>query len=504
MRFAKTLMMVFGAALLTGGTSHDETAITDLDLKALAKISETDPRFQSFNIEMVEITGGRFWAPYDDPSGARYARRPPTDLSNKRLNILAAGLAPAYLRVSGTWANSTYVPRIDEAPVALPPEGFNQVLTNAQWRDAIAFARTNDLALITSFPVSLGTRDADGRWSIEQAQRLLALTHHFGGRIAAAEFINEPNLTKLGRLPDGYALSDYARDFAIFRDFAKRVAPDMLILGPGSSGEGGDLTATDMMRITAGGVDVVSYHFYGALSKRCPDSQTTADQALSEEWLSRTERDFIFYAGLRDRYEPRKDIWLTETAQAACGGSPWAATFRDSFRYVGQLGRLAQRGVKVVAHNTLAASEYALIDSKTLEPRPNYWAALLWRRTMGTTVLERPGFVIPGVELYFHCLRDDLGGVAILAENLSETSKTLALKGRASVNTMTAQGLDSSFVQINGHLARMNPDGTLPRLVAKNKIGAIALPPHSITFLAVRGINNPACLKAVHPGSLND
>ena len=53
-----------------------------------------------------------------------------------------------------------------------------------------------------------------------------------------------------------------------------------------------------------------------------------------------------------------------------------------------QLGRLARRGVAVVFHNTLASSEYGLLDQKSFEPRPNYWAALLWRRLMGTTVLD--------------------------------------------------------------------------------------------------------------------
>ena len=70
----------------------------------------------------------------------------------------------------------------------------------------------------------------------------------------------------------------------------------------------------------------------------------------------------------------------TETADAACGGNPWAATFLDTFRYLDQLGRLAKQGVQVVAHNTLAASDYGLLDEHTFAPRPNYWGALLWRR----------------------------------------------------------------------------------------------------------------------------
>ena len=481
------------AGLLCIGATNSKPVQPFVDVRTLPKIAEVDERFQSFNVEMVEVTGGRFWAPYDDPAGARYAYRPPMDLTVKRLNILAAGLAPAYMRVSGTWANSTYMPRIGDAELPAPPAGFQQQLTNAQWRDVVGFARKNHLAIITSFPVSAGAHKAGSGWSSEQAQRLIDLTRHFGGQIAAAEFFNEPNLTKLGRLPDGYSLSDYDRDFARFRVFAKKAAPHMLILGPGSSGQGGDLIAADMMRVGAGGVDAVSYHFYGALSKRCPDNHTTAEEALSEEWLSRTERDHDFYAGLRDQYEPGKDMWLTETAQAACGGSPWAVTFRDSFRYVDQMGRLARRGVKVVAHNTLAASEYALIDGKSLEPRPSYWAALLWRRTMGTTVLERPQLSIPDVTLYAHCQRGTSGGVTILAENLGATAQIVPLNGRIKAYTLTAESLDSGQVLVNAQPARVKKNDTLPEFAARTSIGKVALPAHSISFLTVPGAGNAAC-----------
>ena len=78
-------------------------------------------------------------------------------------------------------------------------------------------------------------------------------------------------------------------------------------------------------------------------------------------------------------------FWLTETADVACGGNPWGATFLDTFRYLDQLGRLAKENVKVVMHNTLAASDYSLLDEGAgFTPKPNYWGALLWRRLMGT------------------------------------------------------------------------------------------------------------------------
>jgi len=122
--------------------------------------------------------------------------------------------------------------------------------------------------------------------------------------------------------------------------------------------------------------DAFYYHFYGAVSNRCAsigeDATTTPGAALSAEWLSRTDTAEAFYQGLRGRFEPGKPLWVTETADAACGGNPWASTFLDSFRYLNQLGSLAKRGVQVVIHNTPASSDYGLVDENSLAPRPDY------------------------------------------------------------------------------------------------------------------------------------
>jgi heparanase 1 len=102
--------------------------VVSLDPAKMPAIGTVDERFQSYNIEMVEVIGGRFWKPYGsntseskaqepvpqagftpagiDPNLYRY--RAPIDLSNPRLRKLAGALSPAYVRVSGTWANSAY------------------------------------------------------------------------------------------------------------------------------------------------------------------------------------------------------------------------------------------------------------------------------------------------------------------------------------------------------------------------------------------------------------
>jgi hypothetical protein len=115
----------------------------------MTKIGTVDERFLSYNVEMVEVTGGRFWKPYKDASNvdtppqpdqevggasALYQYRSPSDLSNARLRKLTSVLGPAYLRVSGTWANSTYFQKDDNPSLQRPPAGFKSVLTRAEWK----------------------------------------------------------------------------------------------------------------------------------------------------------------------------------------------------------------------------------------------------------------------------------------------------------------------------------------------------------------------------------
>lgn len=458
------------------------------------QIAEVDPHYLSFNIEMAEVTGGEFWAPYGDPQKRRLAPRPALDLTDPRLRLLVSGLSPSLIRVSGTWANSTYVPALDEAAPVVAPNGFKHVLRQDQWRALTSLAKSTNSPLLLSFPASAGARDTAGKWRDEQASRLVALTRKGQAAIKAVEFINEPNLVSLGSLPSGYGATDYARDFRGFIAFARRDIPEATILGHSASGQGGELPAAEIAREASGLSDAISYHFYGALSERCAEygNQTSPNEALSENWLAKTDTDRAWYAGLRHRYDPGKPIWLTETAQAACGGDRWAATFRDSFRFVDQLGRLAQSGVKVVAHNTLASGDYALIDRERVEPRPNYWAAWLWKRHMGTRVLQ-PVQHRSGLRLYAHCHATKKGGVAVVAIVLADETKIVELEQKTLVSTLTAELLDAGNVRLNGktpHFSKMpaqNYRGT------RVDAGLLQLPPHSINFIEWPDAANRVC-----------
>ncbi|MDE2404134.1 MAG: hypothetical protein KGM17_05395 [Sphingomonadales bacterium] len=471
---------------------------------------------------MAEIVGGRFWAPYPKPGAAEdmtsagsagtlgfdaglFRQRPPVDLANPRLRNLARALGQVYIRVSGSWANKTFFQDDDLPRIAAPPKGFENVLTRAQWRGVLDFAKAVDGRITTSFAVSAGARDSSGVWTPVEARKLLRFTRSVGGRIHSAELINEPNLGATSGLPAGYDASSFARDIAAFRNFVRREAPDLRTVGPGSTGETGVALfnsrglATEAMLSAEprARFDFFSYHFYGGRSQRCacmaPASAILPENALSEEWLGRTDKAFAFYRDLRDRYMPGAPIWLNETAQASCGGDRWAASFLDTFRYVDQMGRLARQGVAVIMHNTLAASDYGLIDEQGLKPRPNYWAAVLWRRLMGEVVLDA-GPSRPGLHIYAHCLRGRSGGVAIVAINLDRTQPArVALAGAAERYMLTADQLSSETVMVNGRPLMLAGDD-LPAIRSETvEAGHIALPPASISFLSAPRAANRAC-----------
>jgi heparanase len=229
-----------------GQPAHDAGKVS-VDPRTLARLGTVDERYQSYNVEMLEVTGGDFWKPYGaptvsapsspansvpagmDPNAYQYRR--PIDLANPRLRALG----PAYVRVSGTWADTTYFADADPPP-AQPPAGFNNVLSRSLWQGVVDFSKAVNAKIVSLFAVSPGTRDVNGVWSPALARRWLDYTRSVGGDIAAAEFMNDPTMAAMGGAPQGYDAAAYGRDFKAFKAFADQAAPGMIILGPGSVG----------------------------------------------------------------------------------------------------------------------------------------------------------------------------------------------------------------------------------------------------------------------------
>ncbi|PAF51053.1 hypothetical protein BKH43_02255 [Helicobacter sp. 13S00401-1] len=525
--FAPLAKTFLGSSLLASDNTLEESfkgwdskKAFSIDPATFKYLTSVDKRYLSYNIEMVEIVGGKFWAPYKDldskitstnlshDNSNLYKALKPLDLQNEKLRMLASSLGKTYVRVSGTWANTIYFQDDDKPKLKSPPKGFENVLTRKEWKGVIDFIKATNSKLVTSFAISSGTRDKDGIWTPKEAIKIANYTKKLGGKIAAAEFFNEPNLLSVSGAPKGYNAQSFANDIAVFTKFVKANLPRMITLGPGCVGEGGALPA-NMSELSSKDLlsakpnpkfDAFSYHYYGAASMRCvgegKEGGTSLKDALSFTWLDKSEHVARFYSKLRDEFMPKAPLWVTETADSACGGNPWASTFYDTFRFLNQLGSLAKAGVKVVMHNTLCASEYGLLDYETYEPRPNYYAALLWQKLMGEKVYE-VDIKEPSLRIYAHSLKGTTQGRVMMIINPTERIHTFDFKKAGEIYVLAPspyhsndpyKTMQNGQVSLNGVPLGLKDDKLLELKGSPLKAGRISILPYAISFISFKDI----------------
>ena len=258
------------------------------------------------------------------------------------------------------------------------------------------------------------------------------------------------------------------------------------------------ITSEDILKGTGPIFDGLSYHVYYTRSRRCMGANgMDVNDVLTSDYLDRSQTVVKFYEKLSGQLLPGKPLWLTETGEASCGGDTWASEFVDSFRLLDQLGSLAQHSVKSVMINTLASSDYGLIDEETYDPRPNYWAALLWSRTMGTKSLDPNISQSSGMRVYAQCMKNTPGGVAMLVLNVDKSdahSLTLPIGGQR--YTLSAPDLLSKTVLLNGDELKVAADGKVPEYKGEGfKQGVVSFAPTTISVITMPNAGNASCKK---------
>lgn len=481
-----------------------------ISTQKLSELHQMDPYFQSYNVEMTEVTGGTFWKAYtkEQIEGKEEFKSsmdfrsmmdvyPPIDLTNERLRVLTKALGPAYMRVSGSWASGTYYD-FDGSTEGNIPEGYTAVLTKEQWTGVLDFAKAVDAKILTSLANTEGAHREDGTWNEEQAKLLWDYSRDYGVPIAAAEFMNEPNTVTLGGAPKGYTPADFGRDQDLFFRFIRENYPETILVGPSACADSIGVGPTvpfkvystkELLQYCHEKPQAFSYHCYYGISERgaVMGGHWSAEDSLSEEYLSITDKACNYYGKIRDEYAPNAPMWVTETGDAGCGGNTWGSTFLDTFRYVDQMGRFNKNTQGILFHNTLTASDYGLLDSKTHEPRPNYWGALLWANLVGTKVYDTHEPIREGVHLYAHSRKDGKAGYVYILINNSKTEKTFVeIPAKVERYTLSAAHLRSREVLLNGKPLTLEGECTLPELnAATEEAGIIELAPATITFLVI-------------------
>ena len=499
----------------------------NLNPGSLRELHVGNERLVSYNVEMTEVTGGTFWKAYTPAQiagtepfvlkggflGNATASTDlmqyydPIDLSDKKLRKLAKEIGPAWVRVSGTWSTKTYYD-FDGHTNGVVPEGYNAILTREQWLGVLDFCKDIGAKLLISVADCAGLHHADEPWNPSQAEQIFALSKEYGKAIDAAEFVNEPNLLAMSGCPKGYTAEQYVRDQDIFIRWLHENYPDCPFVGPcstegvlkkhGEKAQGGGVgdilpqcSTDDLMKGAQEKLDVYSYHYYNGVSERLepvmPFAHWTADKAHTEEYLAVASNMAKFHAEKRDIYCPGGEMWVTEAGDAGGGGDTWASTYLDVFRTLNELGSFSVVTRGIIFHNTLASSDYGYLKPEVFDPRPNYFAVLLWNRLMGTTVYDAAEPIREGAHVYAHSRADGKPGKVYLVINnsLTETT-TVTLPKEAEVYQLSAETLRSQTMLCNGKALVLGKGDALPEITpAAAPAGELVLPAATCTFIVL-------------------
>ncbi len=492
-----------------------------LSINDLKVIRSIDQRLTSYNVEMTEVTGGTFWKEYTPDQIAGKGKfpmigiknkdsmmqvYPPIDLTNPRLRKLANEVGPVWVRVSGTWATTTYYD-FDATTNGTAPEGFKSVLTKEQWIGVLDFVKFLGAKLLVSVSNCAGIHTAEEPWNPSEAEKLFKFSKEYGVPIDAAEFMNEPNLLSGSGAPNGYTVEHFIRDQDIFNKWLHDNYPECLAVGPCSVGSGKmgkldvekfplkqlmkKMSTEAFIKGSKEPMDVFSYHYYNGVSERIAagmhfvhwkDSLIT-----SEEYLDAAPYCAKAAARVRDKYMPGAQLWVTESGDAGGGGNTWASTYVDVLRTLNELGTFATITDGIVFHNTLASSDYGWLKHGTFEPRPNYFAILLWNKIMGQVVYDSKIEISEGAHVFCHSRKDGNDGYAYLVINNSKkATTTVELPKEATCYTLAGRdGMRSAVMTLNARELVLGANDELPDLSGELTRGKLELAPGSCSFIVI-------------------
>ncbi|XP_047229642.1 heparanase [Girardinichthys multiradiatus] len=497
----------------------------DLNLDLSAVFSRVDPRFLSVTIDASLASEERFMLL----------------LRSQKIRTLAKALSPAFLRFGGTKQDfMVFSPQRSQqldsdescSSIRLPwwleqrlKEDLTQqqlILLKEEQQNKYKRVHFTELTvdLLHSFSSCSGMdlifglnallRTSDNIWNSSNARSLLQYCQSKQYNMSW-ELGNEPNSyeKKAGIRVDGHQLGV---DFTHLRKMLSesKLYRDSGLYGPDVGQPRGhklDLLES-FLRSGAEAIDACTWHHYYVNGK-----DTSLEDFLDPDVLDTLAFKTNEVLEKVQQESPGKSVWLGETSSAYGGGAAGLSdTFVSGFMWLDKLGLGARLGLDVVMRQVLFGSgSYHLIDDN-LDPLPDYWLSVLYKKLVGPEVLKLLAISDSGrskkVRLYLHCANRKSytsGAVVLIFMNLSRKPARISLPALVSSSTVDAfvlqsfepgeEGLKSRSVQLNGVLLKMMDDKTIPELSGAQLLPAehLKLPAYSLGFFVFLEAQAPAC-----------
>uniref|UniRef100_A0A8C6UXE2 Heparanase n=1 Tax=Neogobius melanostomus TaxID=47308 RepID=A0A8C6UXE2_9GOBI len=359
--------------------NNSAIVLTKVDLsRALRRV---DPRFLSVTIDASLASDEKFM----------------NLLGSSKIRALARALTPAFLRFGGTRQDF----------MVFTPQEYNwqsKVPSEATVDQLYSFTNCSGLELI--FGLNALLRTADNRWNSSNAEALMQYCASRQYKMSW-ELGNEPNSyeKKAGVRVDGFQLGE---DFVHLRKIMteSRFYQNSGLYGP-DVGQPRDHRIDILEGFLQSGseaVDACTWHHYYVNGR-----DTSLEDFLDPEVLDTLALKTNEVLEKVKQASPQKRVWLGETSSAYGGGALGLSdTFVAGFMWLDKLSLGAKLGLDVIMRQVFIGSgSYHLVDDN-LDPLPDYWLSVLYKRLVGQEVLSLKAFpnfkkFHKRVRLYLHC-----------------------------------------------------------------------------------------------------
>nr|KJB33259.1 hypothetical protein B456_006G004500 [Gossypium raimondii] len=383
--------------------------------------------------------------------------------------------------------------------------GFSQgCLPVERWDELNNFFNQTGVKVTFGLNALLGRNESQsekglwvGDWNSQNARDLMKYTISRGYKVDSYEFGNQLSGAGMGARVEA---EQYGKDVIVLKNMVKELHPD-----PKTQPKFNSFLEVSGQEV----VDGVTHHIYNLR----PDPS----------YLNQVAQTYRGVFNIVNKFKPQSGAWVSESGGALQGGAKDVSpTFADGFWYFDQLGMASTYNHKVFCRQTLIGGNYALLDTTTFIPNPDYYGALLWHRLMGSIVLAVTQESNPNLCVYAHCAKKK-PGISIIFINLSNDSTfdvTLSSYEHRRRNLRPTDAAKPNF-EFTSHLNREeyhltalggNIQGQIvllndvpmvltdtfdipamdPKLV--NASTPISVAAHSIVYVTIRDFHAPVCV----------
>ncbi|KAJ4827861.1 hypothetical protein Tsubulata_020343 [Turnera subulata] len=449
------------------------------------------------------------------------------DLSNKILANAIKAFNPLRIRIGGSLEDQV-VYQVGNAVKKFPHFkkkadglfGFSRgSLPMDRWDKLNALFNETNVKLSFGLNALIGKRKAkdsslyEGDWNPQNARDFMAYTASKGYKIEAYELGNELCATGVAAK---LTPEQYGKDIITLKKILKELYPDPSnqpkVMGPAGFYD----TEWFQRFLEATGpdvVDVVTHHIYNLGAGRDPELINRIQDPFYLDEIAQTHRDL---SKTVEKFGPWANIWVGEAGGAYnSGGRDVSHAFVNAFWYLDQLGMTSTFSHQSFCRQALIGGNYALLNTTTFIPNPDYYGALLWHRLMGTSVLQINHNGSPYLRAYAHCSKRKPGVTVLLINMSNSTSFDVSVNDdvneypdeyKLTANTgatpreeyhLTPKdgNILSDVLLLNGEPLVLTSTQDIPSLNPKlvDPASPITVAPDSYVFATIRDFKAPAC-----------